>query len=31
MALGVKREWKKHYDGGKDCPGDQETAHMHES
>jgi hypothetical protein len=30
MALGVKRKWKKHKNGGKDCPGRPETAHMHE-
>ena len=30
MALGVKRKWKKRKDGGKDYPGQPETAHMHE-
>jgi hypothetical protein len=31
MALGVKRKWKKRNDGGKDYPGQPETAHMHET
>jgi hypothetical protein len=31
MALSVKREWKKRYDGGKDYPGHPETGHMHET
>ena len=31
MALGVKREWKKRYDGAKDYTGHPETAHMHET
>ena len=31
MALGVKGEWKKRNDGGKDYPGHPETAHMHET
>jgi hypothetical protein len=31
MALGVKREWKKRYDGSKDYPGHPETPHMHET
>jgi hypothetical protein len=30
MALGVKGERKERKDGGKDCPGQPETAHMHE-
>jgi hypothetical protein len=30
MALGVKREWKKRNDNGKDYPGDPKTAHIHE-
>jgi hypothetical protein len=28
MALGVKGKWKQHKDGGKDYPGQPETAHM---
>ena len=31
MALGVKREWKKRNDGGKDYPGHPEAARMHET
>jgi hypothetical protein len=31
MALGVKREWKKRNDGGKDYAGHPEAPHMHET
>jgi hypothetical protein len=30
MALGVKGKWKQRKDGGKDYPGQPETAHVHE-
>jgi len=30
MALGVKGKWKERKDGGKDYPGQPETANMHE-
>jgi hypothetical protein len=30
MALGVKGKRKERKDGGKDYPGQPETAHMHE-